>query len=112
MEYTFTPQKIQIGASGLAGLYQEIQTLLATRKGSVPFDRDFGVSWDFIDSPINEAKPVVVSELVMQLQKYVPRIEVTGIEFENNMNLDGRLYPKIIFAIREEYSGEFRHEFS
>lgn len=112
MEYVYTPQKIQIGASGLAALYQEIHTLLATRKGSVPFDRDFGISWDFIDSPINFAKSAMVSELVTQLEKYVPRIKVMGIEFETNMNLDGRLYPKILFAVREEYAEEFRNEFS
>lgn len=108
MEYVYTPQKIQIGATGLQGLYQEIHTLLATRKGSVPLDRDFGVSWDFVDSPINEAKPAIVAELVMQLQKYIPRIKVTGIEFESMPNLNGRLYPKIIFTIREEYRHEFQ----
>lgn len=108
MEYTYTPQKIQIGATGLQGLFQEIYTLLATRKGSVPLDRDFGVSWDFVDSPINEAKPAIIAELVMQLQKYIPRIKVTGIEFESMPNLNGRLYPKIIFTIREEYRHEFQ----
>lgn len=108
MEYVYTPQKIQIGATGLQGLYQEINTLLSTRKGSVPLDRDFGVSWDFVDSPINEAKPAIIAELVMQLQKYIPRIKVTGIEFESMPNLNGRLYPKIIFTIREEYRHEFQ----
>ena len=108
MEYTYTPQKIQIGATGLQGLYQEIYTLLSTRKGSVPLDRDFGVSWDFVDSPINEAKPAIIAELVMQLQKYIPRIKVTGIEFESTPNLNGRLYPKIIFTICEEYRHEFQ----
>lgn len=108
MEYVYTPQKIQIGATGLQGLFQEINTLLATRKGSVPLDRDFGVSWDFVDSPINEAKPAIIAELVMQLQKYIPRIKVTGIEFESMPNLNGRLYPKIIFTIREEYRHEFQ----
>lgn len=108
MEYVYTPQKIQIGATGLQGLYQEINTLLSTRKGFVPLDRDFGVSWDFVDSPINEAKPAIIAELVMQLQKYIPRIKVTGIEFESMPNLNGRLYPKIIFTIREEYRHEFQ----
>lgn len=37
-------QIIQIGATGLAGLAQEIRMVLATRKGSVPLDRDFGLS--------------------------------------------------------------------
>lgn len=110
MEYLFTPQKIQIGATGLQGLYQEINTLLATRKGSVPLDRDFGISWDFVDSPINEARPAIVAELVMQIQRYIPRIKVTTIEFENIPNLNGKLYPKIIFTIRKEYAKEFQND--
>lgn len=108
MEYTYTSQKIQIGAKGLQGLYQEINTLLSTRKGTVPLDRDFGVSWDFIDNPINEARPLIVAELVTQLEKYIPRIKVTGIDFENQFNLNGKLFPKIIFEIREEYQDDFR----
>lgn len=109
MEYSFSPQKIQIGAAGSAALYQEIHTLLATKKGSVPFDRDFGISWDFVDSPMNEAKPLLVSEICTQIQKYIPRIEVTAVEFVKSENaLDGRLYPKIIFTVREEFRHEFR----
>ena len=36
------PASVEIGATGLRGLAQEIRTALATRKGSVPLDRDFG----------------------------------------------------------------------
>jgi len=108
MEYTYTPHKIQIGAKGLQCLFQEINTLLATRKGSVPLDRDFGVSWDFIDSPINETKPAMIAEIIKKKKKYIPRIKVNNIEFESNVNLNGRLYPKITFTIREEYKNDFQ----
>ena len=40
------PASVEIGATGLRGLAQEIRTALATRKGSVPLDRDFGLSWE------------------------------------------------------------------
>ena len=42
------PAPVEIGATGLRGLAQEIRTALATRKGSVPLDRDFGLSWELI----------------------------------------------------------------
>ena len=45
------PASVEIGATGLRGLAQEIRTALATRKGSVPLDRDFGLSWELIDLP-------------------------------------------------------------
>ena len=55
-------QRIQIGATGLAGLAQEIRMVLATRKGSVPLDRDFGLSWDHVDRPMGEAMQYMVAE--------------------------------------------------
>ena len=48
------PASVEIGATGLRGLAQEIRTALATRKGSVPLDRDFGLSWELIDLPLPE----------------------------------------------------------
>ena len=49
------PASVEIGATGLRGLAQEIRTALATRKGSVPLDRDFGLSWELIDLPLPES---------------------------------------------------------
>lgn len=74
-------QSIQIGATGLAGLAQEIRMVLATRKGSVPLDRDFGLSWDHVDRPMGEAMQYMVAEIGQQLERYVPRIRVRDISF-------------------------------
>ena len=62
-------QIIQIGATGLAGLAQEIRMVLATRKGSVPLDRDFGLSWDHVDRPMGEAMQYMVAEIGQQLEE-------------------------------------------
>lgn len=32
-------------------ILQNVRTILATRKGSVPLDRDFGLSWQYLDAP-------------------------------------------------------------
>lgn len=99
---------VKIGATGFAGLEQEIRTLLSTRKGSVPLDRDFGITWDYVDMPINDAMPYIVAEIGMQLEKYVPRISVKDIAFSSDDALDGQLKPKVICEIREEYFDDFR----
>lgn len=99
---------INIGATGLAGLEQEIRTVLATRKGSVPLDRDFGLTWDYVDLPITEAMPYMVAEIGQQLEKYVPRIRVRDISFSSTEPVEGVLCPSVTVEIREEYLDEFR----
>lgn len=69
---TTLPAHIVIGATGLVGLAQEVRTLLATRKGSVPLDRDFGVDWSFVDSPVSAAMPRIVTEYA-RLRRAHPR---------------------------------------
>ena len=105
------PATVQLGATGLVGLAQEIRTVLATRKGSVPLDRDFGLTWDPVDMPMNMQH--LIAEIGQGLEKYVPRIRVVDIQFMNNASdldgaVEGRLIPKETVEIREEYYGDFR----
>ena len=101
-------KSIQIGATGFSGLEQEIRTVLSTRKGSVPLDREFGLSWEHVDKPIPEAMQYMVAEIGMQLEKYVPRIKVRDIFFSSTDAVDGILQPRVIVEIREEYIDDFR----
>lgn len=106
------PSTVVIGATGLVGLAQEIRTVLATRKGSVPLDRDFGLTWDHVDMPMNMATQSMIAEIGQQLERYVPRIRVTDISFVNNAAnggaMEGQLIPRVTVEIREEYLGDFR----
>lgn len=102
---------VRIGATGLEGLEQEIRTLLSTRKGSVPLDRDFGITWDYVDLPMPEAMPYMIAEIACQLEKYVPRIRVRDIRFLSDDPLEGILQPTVTVEIREKYRGDFRGEF-
>ena len=79
---------VRIGAAGLDGLEQEIRTLLSTRKGSVPLDRDFGLTWQYVDLPMPEAMPYMIAEIARQLEKYVPRIKVRDIRFQSDDPLE------------------------
>ena len=101
-------QGIRIGATGLDGLEQEIRLLLSTRKGSVPLDRDFGLTWDYVDLPMPEAMSYMISEIASQLEKYVPRIKVRDIEFKSDDPLEGILQPTVTVEIREQFYADFR----
>lgn len=103
-----SPAQARIGATGIAQLEQEIRTVLATRKGSVPLDRDFGLSWDFIDLPITEAMQHMVAEIGQQLEKHVPRIRVRDIVFTSTNPVEGLLQPTVTVEIREQYLDDFR----
>ncbi|MDR2891589.1 MAG: hypothetical protein LBV80_00660 [Deltaproteobacteria bacterium] len=107
------PPELIIGATGLLALAQEIRTVQETRKGSVPLDRDFGVSWDIIDQPINTVLPAHVADVAMQIEKYVPRVEVISVSYapvsaarSRAEALAGMLRPVSVVRIRKEYSEE------
>ena len=101
---------VEIGATGLRGLAQEIRTALATRKGSVPLDRDFGLSWELIDLPLPESRPLLVAEIGRGLERCVPRIRVKSVTFKADAPgaADGKLTPVVTVEIRKEYLHDFR----
>ena len=98
----------KVGAKGLQGLEQEIRVLLATRKGSVPLDRDYGLSWDHVDAPLPSAMQLMIAEIGVQLEKYVPRVRVRDISFASPDPVDGVLCPLVAVEIREEFLEDFK----
>ena len=50
-----------------------IAVLLSTRAGSVAMDREFGLSWDFVDLPVEAAQAALTAEIVAKVAKYEPR---------------------------------------
>ena len=104
------PTSVEIGATGLRGLAQEIRTALATRKGSVALDRDFGLSWELVDLPLPESRPLLVAEIGRGLERCVPRIRVKSVTFKADAPgaADGKLTPVVAVEIRKEYLHDFR----
>lgn len=102
------PATVVIGASGLTGLAQEIRTVLATRKGSVPLDREFGLDWSIIDCPATTLRPRYVADVSRQVEKYVPRVKVLKVRFIAGADaIEGVLHPVVTVAIRPEFIHDF-----
>ncbi len=90
---------IVYGATGVTEIIQNVRTILATRKGPQPLDREFGLSFDFLDDTSPAAMAAVQSEVLQAVRKYEPRAAVKSISF-NNDPLSGKIYPTVKVEVR------------
>lgn len=77
-----------------------LNTLYATPEGTVALDRDFGLSWDFVDENTEVAKSKLTVEIIEKTERYEPRVQVTRVTYTQDNN--GKLYPKVVV----EYVGD------
>lgn len=75
---------------------QNVYTLLATEKYTVPLNREFGISATMVDQPINLVQAQIRAEILEAVAKYEPRFIVNEIDFSKSNNFkNGALYPVI-----------------
>ena len=79
---------------------QNVLLILSTFRGSVPLYRDFGISSEALDKPVNVARTLLVSDIRESVEKYEPRVTVRDITFEADMS--GRLIPTVEVEINEQ----------
>lgn len=79
-------------------IIQNIKMILTTTKGSVPLNRDFGLSGKFIDRPIEIAKALMANEIIKEIKKYENRAEVKKITFKTNTT-SGKIIPTVYIEI-------------
>ena len=77
---------------------QNVFTIFITSKYSVPLDREFGLDVSLLDMPMTTAKALLMNEIVNAIETYEPRVKITQIELEGDM--DGKFYPHIKFLIK------------
>jgi len=66
---------------GIDALRQSIELLLQTSRGSVPHHPNEGCALgDYLDLPVSEARPRIVSDLSTALAQQVPGVAVRKIE--------------------------------
>lgn len=84
-----------------AEVLQNVRTILATRKGTVPLDRDFGLEWEHVDKPIHIAKALIQAEIIEAVEGWEPRAVIDKIEFGEQAEdaMDGLLNPIITLSI-------------
>lgn len=68
--------------TGDASLKSQMQTLLETRAGSVPANRDFGISWECLDEPPEVAESLFYQEVLKKAERYVPDVRIRKASFQ------------------------------
>lgn len=97
---------IAFGARGLAEIAQNIRVILATLAWSCPLDRKFAGGAGYLDSPLPLTTAARVASIIETVEKHEPRVRVTAVTFEADPSsaLDGRICPRIRFALRNGVS--------
>ena len=86
-------------------IIQNVRMLLTTVKGTVPLDRELGLTNSFIDDPMPRGMRRFAIFVVETIQEYEPRVEVTEVDFAPRPDaaMDGQLYPRVKVRILDEY---------
>lgn len=66
-----------------------IESIMITRKGSIPGSRGFGLSQIFVDMPAPDAINMITVELAEAMDEYLPELELQDIK--GNQDSDGVL---------------------
>ncbi len=70
-------------------ILQNVAVLLCTKKGTVPMYREYGLSMEFLDKPLEVAETLAFSEISEALEMFEPRAELEDLFFEKAP--DGRI---------------------
>lgn len=83
-------------------IIQNVRTIISTRKGTVPLDRNFGLDWGFVDQPLAVSQAMLSAEVIQQVKKYEPRATVIRVGFDPTSNAaDGQLMPVVVIGVNE-----------
>lgn len=82
-------------------ILQNVAIILATRQGTSPLYRNFGLPQKFLDKPTPAAKPMLYAEVREAIEEFEPRAEVVGITFSERPDAPGVLIPTVEVTINE-----------
>jgi phage baseplate assembly protein W len=82
---------LDLAATGLNEVIQNVWIICNTRVGEVWGDRRFGLSGQFIDAPQNKAQLIIVQEICAGLTHFEPRASFANISFSPNSSNPGEM---------------------
>lgn len=74
-----------------SSILQNIYLLLNTRKGTVPFMRDFGLPMEYKDKPLQLAKTILTAEVIEAVSIYEPRVKSIKMSLEPSLTVSGQM---------------------
>lgn len=80
-EITNAPAEIDFApADERAEIIQNARTIISTVKGTAPLYREFGISAENLDLPINIARAKVAAELATEIAQFEPRCHLKSVD--------------------------------
>ena len=97
---------LSIGATGIAALEQNIRIICTTLAYSVAMDRGFAHVGAFVDAPTPYDVARLIADITEAIEAKEPRVAVERISLEPSADeaMQGRLYPRIVWHLREGVS--------
>ena len=89
-------QNTAAGAAAAAELDARVALLIATRAGSIPLFREFGIDMDFLDMPPETAKSLYTAEVTKKVAKFVPEVRVQEVQWSHGA--DGAFCAKVVIT--------------
>lgn len=77
-------------------IMQNVSLIVTTIKGTVPLDREFGISADIVDAPMTRQSQLI-GEIAAAIEKFEPRARLRKIEF--TASADGKLEPHLTIEV-------------
>jgi len=90
---------LDLGATGLNEVLQNVRIIINTRIGTVMLDRRFGLNFSFLDAPMNKAQLIIVQQMCLGLTLFEPRVTFTGIQFSPSIVNPGEMDVKLAVHI-------------
>lgn len=86
-------------------ILQNIRTILATVIGSVPLDRNLGISLELLDKPLPVARLMMKQAIIEAIEDGEPRAKLQKVDFEQDTKdaMEGIFKPRVIVSIGEEF---------
>lgn len=79
-------------------IMRNLHVLYGTREGEQALDREFGLSWMFVDNPLPIARARIANEIIQKTQKYEPRVRVRSVDYTYDA-AGGVARPKVVIAL-------------
>ena len=92
------PREVKYGEKDVLEIMQNCRTILTTPKGTVPLDREFGISAELLDSPMPAIRAMAEQEIFLAFRKYEPRAVIKFITWEAEI-ISGRVMPNVAIQV-------------
>lgn len=65
-------------------ILQNVATILATMRYTVPYDRAFGINPEYLDDPMPVAQARATADVIEAINRYEPRCRVESVTFQGD----------------------------